>query len=511
MEKLNYQDSIAALKESTMFHMSLGSKELFHSNFLHWISIVNWDAFLRILHGLAGTEEFWWEKDGACKVNGYNKYYCPENKNLEVRREYHHFDLSIYILDSEKEKEEVGDTADKDTLEYCHNAKGSRIVQKWIPVLILENKMKSLPYRGQLVEYTHKAFEEWRTGKMIKDALNGPMDSKSAAVSKEWNAEHGVTFILLSLMNSSLGQNGEQDFLVSETLEYKRASESLTFEFQWKHRTYRELYSFLSIKDNNNRISEKELKLDQLIIDDYASFLESFCNLADCWKINPDLSFRDQIAPWGMYHDKDNEIIKELEDYKKLRIHDIHEKLLYDQLLVALESELQHQGINWKRYNSKTNRSSFEDGIRVFTKSDYAHGVGIFEAQYFIFQSNKLEESFLKLIIQVQGERYCHMVICDGIAKGAKRVQEEMKNELGNKISNVWDNMQLNGIDQTLNQYISVNKSTPLFKWRNTEPEWGKYGENNLYQYIVIPHKATVQNVIEAIVEDITKINTWFK
>ena len=480
--------------------MSLGSKELFHSNFLHWISIVNWKAFLDIMHKMAEIKKFWWEDT-----------FSPEMHNLEVRREYHHFDLSIYILDSENGED--GDIADNDTHEFSHNAKGSRIVQKWIPVLILENKMKSLPYRGQLVEYTDKAFEEWRTGKQIKEAMNVLKNSSLEVtdVSEEWNAKNGITFILLSLMTSSLGQEGEQDYRVPETLDYTRASEkrSLCFSFVWKHRTYRDLYGYLSKKEISSSFTENEL--DPLIVGDYATFLESLYKLADCWKIDSHFSFRSQIAPWDKNQDKDNEKIEEIEEYKKLRIHDIHEKLLYDQLLVELERELQRQGIKWKRFNSKTNRNSFENEyISVFTKSDYAHGVGIFEVQYFLFNSDKLNERFLKLIIQVQGERYCHMVICDGIAKGAKRVQEEMKNELGNKVSNVWDNKKLKGINQTLNQYISVNKSSPLFEW-NTEPEWGKYGENNLYQYIVIPHKATVQNVINAIVEDITKINTWFK
>ena len=103
--------SLKTLQDSTMFHMSLGSKELFHSNFLHWISIVNWNAFLNIMHGLTDVEKFWWEDK-----------YCPDKNNLEVRRESQNFDLSIYILIEEKEEK-----------------------QKWIPVLVLENKVKSIP------------------------------------------------------------------------------------------------------------------------------------------------------------------------------------------------------------------------------------------------------------------------------------------------------------------------------------------------------------------------------
>ena len=119
--RLTIYESVRNLEGSTMFHMSLGSKELFHSNFLHWISIINWDVFLMIMHGLADVKRFWWEDS-----------YCLDKNNLEVRRESQSFDLSIYILIEETTGEKK---------------------QKWIPVLVLENKVKSIPYKEQLRIY----------------------------------------------------------------------------------------------------------------------------------------------------------------------------------------------------------------------------------------------------------------------------------------------------------------------------------------------------------------------
>ena len=49
------------LEQSSMFHLSLGSKELFHSNFLYWLSIVDRDTFLSVMHSLAKVDKFWWE------------------------------------------------------------------------------------------------------------------------------------------------------------------------------------------------------------------------------------------------------------------------------------------------------------------------------------------------------------------------------------------------------------------------------------------------------------------
>ena len=120
MKTDNYTEYTKQLRDSTMFHMSLGSKELFHSNFLHWISTVNWSVFLDIMHKLADTEHFWWEND-----------FNPENHNIEVRREYHHFDLSIYILDPGTNKAVAEDSNsvensadDDDTEEYSHDQSG---------------------------------------------------------------------------------------------------------------------------------------------------------------------------------------------------------------------------------------------------------------------------------------------------------------------------------------------------------------------------------------------------
>ena len=52
------QLKLSMLKESTTFYMSLGSKELFHSNFLHWLSIVDYNFFLDVMHKLANRMSF---------------------------------------------------------------------------------------------------------------------------------------------------------------------------------------------------------------------------------------------------------------------------------------------------------------------------------------------------------------------------------------------------------------------------------------------------------------------
>ena len=110
MEKPTIDSILNNLKHSSMFHLSLGSKELFHSNFLYWLSIIDWDVFLTVIHGLANRDCFWWEED------------LKRGKVIaDVRREFHNFDLSIYIRVSQEE--------DKDN--------PTRKQETWIPVFVL--------------------------------------------------------------------------------------------------------------------------------------------------------------------------------------------------------------------------------------------------------------------------------------------------------------------------------------------------------------------------------------
>ena len=112
------------------------------------------------------------------------------------------------------------------------------------------------------------------------------------------------------------------------------------------------------------------------------------------------------------------------------------------------------------------------------------------------------------MIIQVQGDRYCHMVINDGIVL-EKKDEKEKKVLSVNKEATVLKNG-FEHIANKLGEYISINGSQPVFPISKT-PSWGQYGKNNIYQYVEITPEVTVQEVINAIIEDIEKIEEWFK
>lgn len=482
----SYEKHLEVLHNSTMFHMSLGSKELFHSNFLHWISIVNWGAFLQIMHDLADLkkdEVFWWENVCDC----HEKPYHPDNNNIEVRREFHNFDLSIYILDSEKEPDESPCSEDNNSEEN----KG-----KWIPVLILENKMKSLPYKEQLERYTQKAFDEWRTGEKIKTEARNSQG-------KVLENKYGITFILLSLMKTTLDNYGFSKEKVSKKPKY-----TIKLTSEWKHKTYNELLKSI---DRTKTMPGWDTKrsLDQFVVDDYRNFIEALYNLAsNCWKIKPEGSYRLQISPNREAKDKRNEIDK----YKKLRIHDIHEKLLYDQLLSLLESKLGTFCRYSKEAIQEQDKKDPKDQIRLFTNSSYAHGIGIFEVQYILSESFKNgQKELFKLIIQVQGDRYCHMVVYDNIVDDTDKKNLKVNTEV---LKTVWKEQKClkKDISNSIGQYISISGSAAKFpidgQAIGSNPN--KYGENLIYQWVEIPEDKSIIDVIDAIINDVYSIKGWF-
>lgn len=98
------------LLKSPMFNLSMASKELFHSNLLYWMSVTYPQLFLKILENLNIDTSSW------------------EKQDWVSYREKNHFDLSLYLCNGKKEE--------------C--------------LLIIENKVKSIPQIHQLRDYEEK-------------------------------------------------------------------------------------------------------------------------------------------------------------------------------------------------------------------------------------------------------------------------------------------------------------------------------------------------------------------
>lgn len=118
---------LASLRSNPIFHLSLSSKELFHSNFLVWLADYRTALFNEILAGCFGCTTF--------------KY---DPAQYVALREYKNFDFCICERDA------------------------ALVDGIGCIVLVLENKCKSIPYKAQLDEYKEKVKEHndgWEKGK----------------------------------------------------------------------------------------------------------------------------------------------------------------------------------------------------------------------------------------------------------------------------------------------------------------------------------------------------------
>lgn len=235
--------ALAQLSQSPLFQLSNGAKELFHSNFLYWLSLADWKAFLSVMRKLAGVSSFSWES-----------HYSPGQNNLEVRRESNHFDLSIFIKQG----------------------------KSWLPVLVLENKVKSLPDFQQLVVYQNQAY------KMCK------------------SAHCNITFILLSLIPPFV--NRPQGFA-------------------WSCKSYQDLSGALQqVKLSNHYY--------QTILTDYVSFVDALHQwTTSCLTISGQGNYNTYILGG-------NAVVE------KMRLADLQQKIYYAQLLNMLIQKLNQAGIH---------------------------------------------------------------------------------------------------------------------------------------------------------------------
>ena len=441
MKKSQFDGHIKALEESAMFYMSLGSKQLFHTNFLHWLSIVDSKYFIEVLHGLAGTSEFWWE-----------------GHPFEVRREDKNFDLSIWINDN----------------------------QIWIPVLIIENKMKSLPYREQLEEYVDKAFDIWWKAKgnaEIKDVINSLSHTQ-----KVWqgNRTFDITLIVLSLLDPT--NKKVLKFPISKSVSYNKNKYNLNinYDFRWKCKNYQDLHTELSKKQLSDSFFQN-------ILNDYCKFILNLYQIAVCdWCINLNNinnKYIDEICPkMSQIQDVKYKIGK----LEQLRIADIREKICYDQLLNKLVKKL---GGNAQIYQKNQNTQG-----KFYCRTGYYHKIGLFEVYFY----PKGYNSNFYLSIQVQGNKYTHAISGTNIvAKVGKQ----------NQLTSAWSNNAkwINDIDFFFNFSGSQNNIFPSNITQNTQNTIYRYGSTFMYKCADIPQKMSIDDVLNCVVDDVNNIMSQSK
>lgn len=396
-----YKDAINDLKTSPMFNLSLSSKELFHSNFLYWLSIVSRQSFKELMKELGVDTHIWIEKE------------------WEVRREYNNLDLCV--------------------------------VQENKILLVVENKVKSIPSKKQLFDYDEK----------IKKANNGIDLSKNNK-------------ILLSLTIPTSNNDN------------------------WEWKGYDKISDFLSNIKLENEYHQK-------LIEDYVKFVNKLLYLIKIWEQSTN----------------DNEIF--LLDYKvKETNDDVEEKTNCDcdRMLIAPSYYKQAQELRIHDLFGKYRTSILNEKLKklietkqiitdfkIETNIAYTRAQPILEV--IISGGNIGLKEDEKLFISLQGNQYRHAVLA------------EYNNDATDKDSRIKGSVERTKVlSKVLKGFIDLDISTPSDVNKLKYPEFlgktgqrkvycsydNKEGASYIYQWKKIPTASKVNEVLNAIVEDVTNL-----
>lgn len=407
---------LEALKSSPLLYLSAGAKELFHSDFLYWLATSHWDVFIRVMRNLAGLEDdepFWWEESSNHK-----------DGNLKVLREQSHFDLSIYY----------------------------RFVEdKWVPVLILENKVKSLPNVKQLNEYSINAEKEWH--------------------GRENNGKNLMTFLLLSLTDAS----------------------NLSCEAKaWTFKKYADLMRALE----NNLESSRMSSFHKQLCNNYCEFVRALSGLAESWRIDVNEKYQIRFSPDTLKtnkykKDEDNKKADDAYDeYKKLselRLDDIWYKISFENLRILVEKRLMKEGINCRWFNR--NNDGEMPGFYLNTGYSSRGHRGLIELRY-VLENHSFKNEPVCMMVQIEGCQYRYAVLAD---------------ELMNKksVNPNWECLKNNKIKPaTIHNIQNWITSKPM-RGKNA---WCRFGDSFIYRYKRIEPSEKIKDIIDRIVQDAREI-----
>ena len=444
---MNYNDSVNYLKDSPLFNLSLSSKELFHSNFLYWIWKISPSAFKDVMNSFGANTGQW--------------------TNYEVRREYENFDLCV--LDAENNI-----------------------------LLVLENKVKSIPYKKQLDEYEKKVqklygiyghIDKLATGQLIyrNKPYNEGNPSNPPAVKVKfdsYNRYREVNFILLTLPKEFPDKADIVKAGIWKIIDYS---------------TYQASVGNIDFKNNT---------YNQYIVNDYRLFLDALISLYNEWHNNCYTQlFVNNTSPNPDY----------VKDAVELRIHDLYHKSKYARICTDLQISINNFG-----YSEVENN---DDVILDQKGNCIAFGYGFSNGGPFV--EVKIKPAGLSHIfaIQIQGKQYRHAVVMRHNRKGDSYIWSNIKRYnnkgiiyKGGKVSYSWmryNNQQVQNpttvLDSGLiNSCLFANQ--PLYPDKNEYLKFvgAKSTIGMIYQYRELCDNVTTQNLIEYIVEDVKMVIAAF-
>lgn len=319
------------LHQNPMFRISLGSKELFHSNFLAFLWDCDKQAFLNMINDL-----------------------LPEGKKINVNELLKNDKLTIY-----REKENLD-------LCICHTENNKECID-----IIIENKVKSIPYIEQLDEYR-----------------------QTAAKSQDKNST-AVTYILLTL---------------AEVFPNKKA----IIESGWNIITYDQLVKAIKQYYHKNNI---EPRLQQYVAD-YTDFIDKLSALQIVDKFNDEPFHNPAI----------------IEAYHKKKLSDLYLKQRGSYFICMLLKKITEaqKSNRLGKIDIKQGAKSQASGKNVVDNSKNAIiylASGMNRGKSTITIHIYPKESQSSYALQIEGNQYRHMFIQSGlIAKRNEKIEQHLNN-----------------------------------------------------------------------------------
>lgn len=446
--KTDYQKAIEELPNSPMFNLSLSSKELFHSNFLYWLYSLNKDAFKSLIETVLEVDTKEWDEGWVAK------------------REYNNFDLCIV----------------QNAVQDKNNARVKKKQAERL-LLVVENKVKSIPTKEQLERYNEK-------------------------IKRKYGNIENIEKILLSLTETNLKVD------------------------EWKYVSYQSICEWLLKQVEDHTFSSRktktpgqqtiqddstsELTYEEGIIRDYATFVKGLIVLTDEWKKDVekdednifllDYEERDtknednnQVENLKIEDNTSDKTPEKYKQAKALRIHDLYGKYRFAILRNKLTDKL----------------SECTDSKSITTQIAYTNSQPILEVKITGVgeaedkSQQKESEAFF---ISIQGKQYRHAI--NARDKGANTKDERVK-ESKEKCTKTqkWHWF----MNPTAHPNNEQNKCFPKNdcllnsgqrKNNNVCSFVGRGGVNYIYQYKKISPTATVKDILNILVNDVKNIIT---
>lgn len=324
-------------------------------------------------------------------------------------------------------------------------------------LLVLENKFKSIPYKAQLEKYQQKAYD----------------------LNKRKAYPH---FVLLSLT-----QNAYEFDFTNNPFSVNGCD--------WHYVSYKE-YAELLFKDS----SVTGFKAD--VIKDYANYIKAFSN------------YLSQNLPQSIAGEKWTSTLAPNDDLKPIRMDDIWQKLIANLILI----ELCKKGIEETLVTSPAQYSvgtKTENFIKLQDKSVVHVGAGLSRASGLVEIKINIGDDCV-FGVQIQGGLYKRLLeTTKGVLPTNTSGQIAYYTPKLNVLSDMF-RLNLNGVWKFTPNIFgnSQPNSQPLYpKWTNTKAGlqgFGGYDNTFIAQWMKISDKATVGDVIAAMIKDCMEVRKLF-